>query len=162
MTRIAQAFDDIHEAETELADTLRILAERHSSDVDVYHVAHLLASRCAHQLELLAPHAERYGAYGSTDIDTRKAVSDGTRRLGSALPVQDDASGVVLLLDLQSLYRVAHGAELAWVVLLQVAQAARDDRLVSAASVGRDEAERRWKWLRTKIKESCPQVLLAS
>ena len=47
-------------------------------------------------------------------------------------------------------------------VLHQVAQAARDERLVSAASVGREEAERRWKWLRTKIKESCPQALVAS
>jgi hypothetical protein len=162
MTKIASAFDDIHDAERELADALRTIAERHASDVDVYHVAHLLASRCSHQLELLAPHAERYGAYAPTDADTGRTGSEGTRRLASPLPVQDEAPGVVLLLDLQLLYRVAHGAELAWVVLLQVAQAARDERLVSAAREGREEAERRWKWLRTKIKESCPQVLLAS
>ena len=62
MTKIARAFDDIHDAESRLADTLRALAERHAPDVDVYHVAHLLASRCAHQVELLVPHAERYEA----------------------------------------------------------------------------------------------------
>ena len=68
----------------------------------------------------------------------------------------------MLLIDLQRLYVLAHGAELAWVVLHQVAQAARDERLLHAATEGQEEAERRWKWLRTKIKESCPQALVAS
>ena len=62
----------------------------------------------------------------------------------------------MLLIDLQRLYVLAHGAELAWVVLHQVAQAARDERLLHAATEGQEEAERHWKWLRTKIKESCP------
>jgi hypothetical protein len=155
VTKIAQAFDDVQNAELELADALRTLGERHVSDVDVYHVAHLLGSRCGHQMELLAPHAERYEAHGPADTETRKSISE------PAPPSRDEAPGILLLSDLQRLYGLAHRAELAWVVLLQVGQATRDERLVSAASEGREEAERRWKWLRTKIKESSPQALLA-
>ena len=156
MTKIAQAFDAVQNAELELADALHTVAERHVSDVDVYHVAHLLASRCGHQVELLAPHSERHGVHVPTDTDTGKPDSERV-----ALPAHDGAPGVMLLMDLRDLYGLAHCAELAWVVLLQVGQAARDERLVSAASEGREEAERRWKWLRTKIKESSPQALLA-
>jgi hypothetical protein len=67
----------------------------------------------------------------------------------------------VLLSDLRDLYVLAHRAELAWVVVLQVGRATRDADLIAAASKGQEEAERRWKWLRTKIKESCPQALVA-
>lgn len=157
MTKTARAFDDVYDAEMALADALRALAERHAPDVDVYHVAHLLASRCAHQVELLVPHAERYEA-DAPRTDTEKQVSE----RASVLSSDNEAPGIVLLIDLQRLYVLAHGAELAWVVLHQVAQAARDERLLHAATEGQEEAERRWKWLRTKIKESCPQALVAS
>jgi hypothetical protein len=43
------------------------------------------------------------------------------------------------------------------VVLHQVAQAARDQRLLEEATEGREEAERRWKWLRTKVKKAVPK-----
>ena len=52
-------------------------------------------------------------------------------------------------------------AEIAWVILGQAAKAARDAELVTTAEQGLEEAERRWKWLRTKLKESSPQVLVA-
>jgi hypothetical protein len=54
---------------------------------------------------------------------------------------------------------LAHRAP-AWVVVLQVGRATRDADLIAAASRGQEEAERRWRSLRTKIKES-PQALVA-
>ena len=131
MTKTARAFDDVYDAEMALADALRALAERHAPDVDVYHVAHLLASRCAHQVELLVPHAERYEA-DAPRTDTEKQVSE----RASVLSSDNEAPGILLLIDLQRLYVLAHGAELAWVVLHQVAQAARDERLLHAATEG--------------------------
>ena len=162
MTRIAHALDDVRAAETELADELRAVGERHAADVDVYHVAHLLASRCGQQLELLAAHANRGDSYAPTDGGGSTSLLERVRRAGSDLLGHEEASGLLLLSDLRDLYVLAHRAELAWVVLLQVARAARDPDLVSAATQGREEAERRWKWVRTKIKESSPQVLLAT
>ena len=82
MTKTARVFDDVYDAEMTLADALRALAERHAPDVDVYHVAHLLASRCAHQVELLVPHAERYEA-DAPRKDTEKQVSERASVLSS-------------------------------------------------------------------------------
>lgn len=161
MTKIAHAFDDLRAAETELADELRTVGERHAGDVDVYHVAHLLASRCSHQLELLAPHADRYEAILQTDAGEPSALLERVRWAGAEILGRHEASGLLLLSDLRHLYVLAHRAELAWVVLLQVARALRDAELVAAATQGREEAERRWKWLRTKVKESSPQALVS-
>ena len=48
---------------------------------------------------------------------------------------------------------------IAWVILAQAAQAVRDRELLRVASLCHQEAEARGKWLRTRIKESAPQVL---
>jgi hypothetical protein len=47
------------------------------------------------------------------------------------------------------------------VILAQAAQAVRDRELLLVASECHGEAEARGKWLRTRIKESTPQVLVA-
>ena len=52
-------------------------------------------------------------------------------------------------------------AEIAWVILAQAAQAARDRELLSLVAECHEQAEVRGKWLRTRIKESAPQVLVA-
>jgi hypothetical protein len=67
---------------------------------------------------------------------------------------------MLLLHDLRETYVSAHDAEIAWVMLRQAAKAARDTELVATAEEGLEEAERRWKWLRTKIKDASPQVLV--
>jgi len=95
------------------------------------------------------------------DLGQPSALLERVRRAGSELLGREEASGPLLLSDLRGLYVVAHRAELAWVVLLQVARAARDQELVEAATQGRAEAERRWKWVRTKVKEATPQALVA-
>jgi hypothetical protein len=161
VTKLAQAFDEVCAAEAKLADELRTVGERHAADVDVYHVAHLLAVRCAQQLELLAPHAERYDVVVGTDVGESSSLLERVRWAASELVGREEVSGLLLLSDLRDLYLLAHRAELAWVVLLQVARAARDADLVAAATEGCEEAERRWKWVRTKVKESSPQALVA-
>lgn len=159
--KLDHAFELVQDAESDLADELRRIGERHAADSDIYHVAHLLASRCTQQLDLLAPHAERYGAPARVESRGSPAVVERVRRLGSELLGRHEVSGMLLLADLRDLYLVAHRAELAWVILLQAALAARDAELVAAARRGGEEAERRWKWLRTRIKEAAPQALVA-
>ncbi|NUO61089.1 MAG: molybdopterin oxidoreductase, partial [Hamadaea sp.] len=61
--------------------------------------------------------------------------------------------------DLRRLYPIAHEAELAWVILLQGALAVRDTALIATIRPIQEEAQHRWQWLRTRIKESSPQVL---
>jgi hypothetical protein len=47
------------------------------------------------------------------------------------------------------------------VVLVRAAKALRDEELLTAAKVGREKAERRRTWVRTRVKEVAPQVLAA-
>jgi hypothetical protein len=156
------AIQHTQDAECDLFDELTAIAERHAADSDVYHVAKTLASRCALQLELLVPHASRYeAAKRSIDEPTEQGpdVLERARRLAAEMLGNHEFAGMLLFDDLRGLYLTAHRAELAWVVLEQGAKAARDAELLAAAKKGREEAERRWKWVRTKVKEASPQLL---
>jgi hypothetical protein len=163
--RLDHAIEQVQDAESDLSGQLTTIAERHAVEADVNHVAKMLASRCAQQLDLLGPHTTRYDAPDRSLEDTsngRPVVRERARRLASELAGKHELAGLLLLDDLRSLYLAAHRAELAWVVLEQCAKAARDSELLTAAKKGREEAERRWKWVRTKVKEASPQVLVAS
>ena len=157
---VDRAIDDVLGAEHDLADDLRRVGERHAVDSGVYHVSATLAARCTDQAALLEPHADRYGACKAPPGDGSDAL-DRVRRMASQMLGKSPVSGMLLLADLNDLYLSAHRAELAWVVLVQVAKATRDDELLAAAQKGREEAERRWKWVRTRVKEASPQVLVA-
>jgi hypothetical protein len=162
--RLDLAIQHVQEVECDLFDELTTLAERHAADGDVYHVAKTLAARCAMQLKLLLPHAPRYGAAKrSIDEPTRHKpdVLERARQLTTEMLGRHELAGMLLFDDLRALYLTAHRAELAWVVLEQGAKAGRDAELLTAARKGREEAERRWKWVRTKVKETSPQLLIA-
>jgi hypothetical protein len=158
--KIARAIEDVEHAEADLADELRRLGERHAAEADVYHTAHRLAQRCTTQVERLAPFLEPYGAHGRKVNGETPRLVERARRLGSMLG-KHDVSALLLLQDLESIYLSAHRAELAWTVLLQAARAARDSALIEATTAGCEEAERRWKWVRTRVKQTAPQTLVA-
>jgi hypothetical protein len=162
--KIHQAIEHVQDAECDLAGELERIGERHAADSDVYHVAKTLASRCGLQLDELRSHAVRYGAPERTvepPSNGGQDVVERARRLASEMIGKHELAGMLLLEDLRGLYVAAHRAELAWVVLEQGAKAARDAELLAATRKGREEAERRWKWVRTKVKEASPQVLVA-
>ncbi|HEX5028574.1 MAG TPA: hypothetical protein VFV56_07140 [Gaiellaceae bacterium] len=158
------ALEQVQEAERGLFEELVTIAERHAAESDVYHVAKTLAARCALQLELLRPHATRYNAADASieePSDQAPDVLERVRRLASELIGQHEVAGMLLLDDLRGLYLTAHRAELAWIVLQQGAKAAGDAELLAATTKGCEEAERRWKWVRTKVKDASPQLLVA-
>jgi hypothetical protein len=159
--KIDRAIEDICEAEVTLAEELRRVGERHAAESDVYHVTRLLSMRCATQVDRLRPHASHYGASDLASPAEESAPIERARRMSSELLGKHGDAGALLLEDLRRLYLSAHGAELAWVELHQAARAARDGELEATAKRGCEEAERRWKWIRTKVKESSPQVLVA-
>jgi hypothetical protein len=159
--KLDHAIELVQDAEASLADELRTLGDRHAGESDVYHVAHLLAGRCTEQLDRLLPHAQRYSARERRDTGRSPGPLERVRRLSSELLAGRPEPAMLLLHDLRETYVSAHEAEIAWVILGQAAKAARDAELVTTAEQGLEEAERRWKWLRTKLKESSPQVLVA-
>lgn len=139
---------------------MRNVGARHAVDSGVYHVAETLAVRCADNARLLEPHAGRYGVDAGT-LGDGSGTLERVRRMASEMLGTSEVAGMLLLTDLKALYLEAHRAELAWVVLVQAAKAVRDEDLLAAAETGREEAERRWKWVRTRVKEVAPQVLAA-
>ncbi|MEV6967134.1 hypothetical protein AB0M47_18700 [Hamadaea sp. NPDC051192] len=140
--KLAQTIEDVYAAETGLARQLLALSTRHVADPDVYAMGRTLSKRCDLHLGELAPYAQRYGA---TPREVPVTVGDSA-----------DAD---LLSDLRRLYPIAHEVEITWVILLQGALAIRDTELVDVLRPIQAEAQHRWQWLRTRIKDASPQVL---
>jgi len=158
--KLDKAIEDVQDAEAELAKDLRAVGERHAVEHDLYHLSQTLAKQCGEHLERLAPFAERYGASSSDDGAAESpGVLETLRRKSAELLGRSEAAGLLLLRDLRNAYLAAQEAEIAWVILAQAAQAARDRELLREVSRCHEEAELRGKWLRTRIKESAPQVL---
>jgi hypothetical protein len=158
--KLDKAIEDVQNAEAELAKELRAVGERHAVEHDLYHLGHTLAKQCADHLERLAPFGELYGASSADDrIDESPALLETLRHKSAELLGRSESSGVLLLRDLRNLYLTAQEAEIAWVILAQAAQAVRDRELLQQVRLCHEEAEARGKWLRTKIKESAPQIL---
>jgi hypothetical protein len=164
--KLGKAIEEVQAAETRLARELTRMAERHGADPDVFHLSHLLARRCGEHLRRLEPMAERYGAKAAADADKDLDGSSGVMaavRGAITQPLKNSSvSGAILLKDLRRLYTAAQDAEITWVMLLQGALAARDAELVQAAREIQEEAQHRWQWVRTRIKETSPQVYAVS
>jgi hypothetical protein len=157
--KLHKAIEDVHEAEAELARQLRSIGQRHAVDADLYHLGHTLARQCADHAHAIAPFAERYGASpANADFDKSAGVMETVRRKSAELIGHTEASGLLLIRDLRHLYLTAQNAEITWVILVQAARAARDAELITVAGLCHEQAEARGKWLRTRIKESAPQV----
>ena len=157
------AIEDVQDAEAGIAKRLRAVGERHAAEHDLYHLGHTLARQCEEHLQRLAPFADRYGASGAAGtVAESPGVIETVRRKSSELLGRSEASGLLLLKDLRALYLSAQEAEIAWVILIQAAKAARDAELLDTATSCHQDAETRGKWLRTRIKEASPQILASA
>ena len=158
--KLDKAIEQVQDAEADLAGELRKIGERHAVEHDLYHLSHTLARRCQEHLDRLAPFAERYGAPSKTDdVAETPGLLETLRHKSSELLGRSESTGMLLLRDLRNLYLTAQEAEIAWVILAQTAQVACDRELLRVVTECHEEAETRGKWLRTRIKESAPQVL---
>jgi hypothetical protein len=160
--KLDQLIDDVCEQETALAKQLRTVAERHAAEHDIYHIGHAQARACAQRIEQLTPHAERYGLTRPTvPASESPGIIEEVRHKTANLLGRTKTSGELLLADLKKLYLAAQATELAWTILAQSAQGARDRELLTAATTGQEKSTVCAKWVRTRIKEAAPQVYAA-
>lgn len=154
------ALDDVQDAETELAKQLVALADRHHTEPDVYHLGLARARRCAEHVGRLQTFVDRYHAR-SVDVDdaSTPGLLDKLRHGMASAVGHTPVAAVLLLQDLRDTYVTAQRAEIAWIILLQGAKAARDTELIGVVDGCHEEAEQTAKWLRTRIKDSAAQVL---
>ena len=143
----------LHRAELALAEAFRAVAEGHGEEPDVFHTCHTLAGQCDEHAKRLQPFADRYG----------EEAPDEPERLHSELFGGGIRSGGLgLLRDLQDLYLMASECDIAWTLIGQAAQGARDTDLFAAVSALEGETATQLKWLKTRMKQAAPQALLVA
>jgi hypothetical protein len=158
--KIDRAIQDVQQAETELAKRLRLTGERHAVEHDLFHLGHTLARRCGDHLDRLATVSGKYGVQAeSVSAAESPGLLETARHKASELLGRSELTGMLLLRDLRELYLRAQEAEITWIILIQAAKACRDAELLEVATHCHAETETCGKWLRTRIKETSPQVL---
>jgi hypothetical protein len=142
----------LHHAETELAAAFRDVAHVHVDEVDVAHTCERLALECDRHGERLQPFAERYG----------EEADDEPERLRSELFTGAREGPLGLLRDLHDLYLMATECDIAWTLIAQAAQGARDIDLLATVHACEGETAVQLKWLKTRMKQAAPQTLVVA
>ena len=142
----------LHTSLRTLADAFREVAKGHSEEPDVQRTCEVLAVRIDRQVSELSPIVERYGEHREQEPE----------RLHTASFDQTRSGGVGLLRDLQDLYALSSFTDITWTVVGQAAQGLRDKELMDVVSSCEQDTARQLAWLKTRIKQSAPQALIAA
>jgi hypothetical protein len=135
-----------------LAESFRQVGHGHGDEPDVFQTCLLLAGRIDRQVQALAPVVMRYGEDREEEPERLHATGLESTRSGA----------VGLLRDLQDLYMLASLTDITWTVVGQAAQGLRDHELLDIVNGCEHEVTRQLTWLRTRIKQSAPQALIAA
>jgi hypothetical protein len=142
----------LHKAEVDLAEAYRQVADAHRDEPDVLHDCRRLADQCDRHAQALKPFVDRYGEDADDEPDRLyQDLFSGTR-----------AGPLGLMRDLHDLYLMASESDICWTLVGQAAKGARDEELMDAVSSCESETSVQLKWLRTRLKQAAPQVLLVA
>jgi hypothetical protein len=139
-------------AEKNLAEGFHEVGEGHRGEVDVFHTTDVLAEQCDAHAETLEPFCEKYGKEQTTEPE----------HLYHELFRETRRGGLGLLRDLQDLYLMASACDIAWTMVGQAAQGARDMELLEVVNACEGQTATQIKWLRTRMKQVAPQALLVA
>ena len=140
----------LHRSQTELAEAFRQVADAHGDEPDVRQLCRKLATTCDDHAEQLKPFADRYAA----------EATDEPERLHSELFREPRSGGLGLLRDLHDLYLMAAECDIAWTLIGQAAQGARDEELFAVVQRCEHETATQLTWLRGRMKQAAPQALV--
>jgi hypothetical protein len=150
----------LHHGERQLAKELIVIAERHSTEHEVHHVAKDLVTWSNEHCLRLAETADHYGLNldGPSQKSTSGLMPTIREKTAEALGHRPEP-GLLLLRDLRELHLGAAGNSLYWEMLAQAGQAAKDTRLLELAASCHPRTLRQMRWTNTMIKNLSPQVL---
>ncbi|MFE9700707.1 hypothetical protein [Streptomyces sp. NPDC006270] len=159
MNGIALTLRALHHGERGLAKELTVIAERHSTEHEVHHVAGDLVRWSNEHCRRLAETGQHYGLHldGPSPFSSRM-MSNIREHTAEAVGRRPEPA-LLLLRDLRELHLAAAGNSLYWEMLAQAAQAARDSRLLDLASSCHPQTLRQMRWTNTMIKNLSPQAL---
>ncbi|SEE34161.1 hypothetical protein SAMN05216532_7832 [Streptomyces sp. 2231.1] len=159
MNGITLSLRVLHRGEKHLARELQLVADRHRTDHEVHHVATDLARWSEEHALRLAQAAHDQGL----DLDDSSGTSSGVlaelRRKAAEAVGHRPEPGLLLLRDLRALHLDATENSLHWEMLAQVAQATRNDALLTLASECHPQTLRQIRWTNTMIRNLSPQIL---
>src|SRR5215212_4774184 len=161
--KLGLAIQQVSSAESDLAEELHKVGERHKTDQEVYHLTRTLANISRKHVEELGRYNDRYEV--SVDADDAEeegrlsGLLDSVKEKGSEMMGRRPTAGMLLLRDLRQLSRLASEVSINWVILGQGAQAVRDRELLQTIKQCHDDNLRQLKWANTMIKQISPQVL---
>jgi hypothetical protein len=141
-----------HRSELTLARSYREVASAHGDEPDVSVLCHKLATQCDEHARKLKPFVDRYGEEAPEEPERLHNDLFGGTRTG----------GIGLLRDLHDLYLMANEVDIAWTLIAQAAQGARDKALFATVTACDGETEQQIRWLRTRMKQAAPQALLVA
>lgn len=164
MNKIGLLLGQLHDAETDLAAEYRTVGERQAAEHDVYYMCQTLSQQCDSHAEQVRRVAERFDKHLSSpgEPDGLHNVLAAARRKTSELVGRRPEPGLLLLRDLRQLYLMAEESNIHWLALGQVAQAIRDHQLLDQVSSLHKQTLSQIKWIKTRIKEATPQILVTS
>jgi hypothetical protein len=142
----------LHRAELALGDAFREVAGAHADEADVHQLCGRLAEQCDAHADRLQPFAARYGEEEHDEPD----------RLHSELFRGSRDGPLGLLRDLHDLYLMACECDVAWTLIGQAAQGARDDDLYQLVNACEGETAIQLRWLLTRMKQAAPQTLVVA
>jgi hypothetical protein len=162
MNKIGAALKELYRAEEELADEYVKVGERLAAEHDVWYDCQRFAEQCHTHAEAIRPFASEHEeelppADGDTVGETTTAA---LRHKLSELLGRRPESGLLLLYSLRQLYLQAQEVSFHWIVAGQLAQATRDQELLTVVDELHRETLTQIKWLKTQVKQSSPQALV--
>jgi anaerobic selenocysteine-containing dehydrogenase len=147
---IAEYLGLLKDAEQQIAKAFKAVAERHGEEPDIFQTCHRFELTSQVHKESLARFISIYG----------EASEHEASRVSHSLFNGRRSGGFGLVRDLHDLYLLTTEAYLAWMILLQAAQALRDKEFIAGCTkLGAETAGQR-SWLETRIKQAAPQALL--
>jgi len=134
-----------------LADAFRNLAAAHPDEPDIRVMGMEMARECSGEVEELKRLAARYPA----DLGDRLDV------FVSPQLDQNREPGLSLLRDLQQLHLMTDELDLELAAAGQAGQALQDQDFIATIKAAEQVTQRQQKWLKSRIKQAAPQILVA-
>lgn len=162
MNKVGMALKQLYEAEEELADEFVKVGERLAAEHDVWYDCRQFAEQCHRHADTIRPFAAGHDEQlPPADDDTVGETTTAALRhkLSEALGRRPE-SGLLLLHSLRQLYLQAQEVSFHWIVAGQLAQATRDQELLTVVDDLHRETLTQIKWLKTQVKQASPQALV--
>jgi hypothetical protein len=165
LNKIGLALRELYRAEEELADEYVKVGERLAAEHHVWYECKLFAEQCHAHAAAIRPFAERHEQQlppPDYDSEVGETTTASLRHKLSELLGRRPESGLLLLRSLRQLYLQAQETSFYWLIAGQLAQATRDEELLTVVDELHRETLTQIKWLKAQAKQAAPQALVVS